>query len=239
MIRGGYGSAGAACHMRRAWILDCVCLCSLLLALLLPPDALAQPGSTGPAAIQVEALLPNTAVLMIDGQRRTLRAGESYQGVTLVSADARAAVLEIDGERQTVGLNRMITTRYSDPEKRQVDIPRNDRRQYITTAQINGRSVSVVVDTGANIVAMSSDHAERLGIDFRQGRPAKLETASHVVDAWMVNLASVEVGGIRVDNVQASVSEGDFPATILLGMSYLEHVELREKNGVLSLSRSW
>ncbi|GAB3323603.1 TIGR02281 family clan AA aspartic protease [Haliea atlantica] len=207
----------------------------LLVALLLVARVSAQP----PVAVQVEALLPNTAVLMINGQRKTLRAGDSFQGVTLVSADARAAVLEIDGKRQTVGLNRMITTQYVTPDKRQVDIPRNNRNQYVTTARINGRTAPVIVDTGANIVAMNSGQAERLGIDYRSGSPSRVETASDVVDAWVVKLDSVEVGGIRVDNVRASVMDGNFPATILLGMTYLEHVELQEKDGVLSLSRGW
>lgn len=220
----------------------CLCLALALHAVILSRPTLAQSSgesAAGAAAVHVEALLPNTAVLMINGQRKTLRAGDTFQGVTLVSADARAAVLEINGERQTVGLNRMITTQYAAPDKRQVDIPRNNRNQYVTTAQINGRTAPVIVDTGANIVAMNSSQAERLGIDYRSGSPTRLETASQVVDAWIVNLASIEVGGIRVDNVRASVMEGNFPGTILLGMSYLEHVELQEKDGVLSLSRAW
>ena len=54
-----------------------------------------------------------------------------------------------------------------------------------------------------------------------------------------VTLRSVSVGGIRVENVQATVLEGDFPSTILLGMTYLQHVDMEENNGVLSLSRDW
>jgi aryl-phospho-beta-D-glucosidase BglC (GH1 family) len=68
---------------------------------------------------------------------------------------------------------------------------------------------------------------------------SKLETASSIIDAWMVNLQSVELGGIRVENVRATVAEGDYPSTILLGMSFLQHVEMRERDGVLSLSRAW
>jgi len=208
----------------------------LLLAgiLLLPAVARAQAGS-----VTVEALLPNTAVLMINGQRKTLRAGTSFEGVTLISADANAALLEINGERQRLGLNRNITTNYVAPERRQLDIPRNDRMQYITTALINGRSIQVMVDTGANVVAMNARQAAALGVDYRAGVPSKLETASNIIDAWMVNLQSVEVGGIRVESVRATVAEGDYPSTILLGMSYLQHVELREREGVLSLSRAW
>jgi aspartyl protease family protein len=39
--------------------------------------------------------------------------------------------------------------------------------------------------------------------------------------------------------VRASVVEGNFPGTILLGMTYLQHVEIQESNGVLSLSKAW
>ncbi len=199
-----------------------------------PPEALAQAGS-----VTVEALLPNTAVLKINGQRKTLKAGDSFQGVKLLSADASAAVLEINGERQRLGLNRNITTNYVAPERRQLDIPRNDRMQYITSALVNGRRIQVIVDTGANVVAMNDRQATALGIDYKAGVPSKLETASSIIDAWMVNLQSVEVGGIRVENVRATVAEGDYPSTILLGMSYLQHVEMRERDGVLSLSRAW
>lgn len=208
----------------------------LLLAstLLLPTAALAQA-----ASVTVEALLPNTAVLLINGQRKTLKAGASFQGVKLLSADASVAVLEINGERQRLGLNRNITTNYVAPERRQLDIPRNDRMQYITTALLNGRSIQVMVDTGANVVAMNGQQAAALGIDYKVGVPSKLETASSIIDAWMVSLQSVELGGIRVENVRATVVEGDYPSTILLGMSFLQHVEMRERDGVLSLSRAW
>ena len=66
-----------------------------------------------------------------------------------------------------------------------------------------------------------------------------VETASGQVSAWIIILPSVSVGGIRVESVQASVVEGDFPATVLLGMTFLRHVKLQEDSGVLSLSRDW
>jgi aspartyl protease family protein len=47
----------------------------------------------------------------------------------------------------------------------------------------------------------------------------------------------VVVGEIAVENVPAMIVDGAYPATILLGMSYLRHVKLQEHNGILSLSR--
>ncbi len=189
--------------------------------------------------IEVEALFKDGAVVSIEGERKTLRVGQSHGGVTLLSAYSRTATFEVDGRQLVLGISRRIGTNFQEPVKQVVNIERNTQLQYQTTASIHGRQVQVMVDTGANVVALSSQQAESLGIDYRTGIPARVETASGVVNAWVVTLRSVSVGNIRVQNVRASVVEGQFPATILLGMSFLQHVDMSENNGVLSLSRAW
>lgn len=201
-------------------------------ALLLSVAVIVQAGS-----VEVQALLGPNAVLTVDGQRKMLRPGESLGAVTLVRTTDSAAILRINGKEQAVGLSRRVGTSYEAPLERVVAIPRNNQNQYLTTAQINGRGTPVIVDTGANIVAMSMNHARALGIDASEGRTGPVETASGVVTARFVMLRSVNVGGIRVDNVEATVVESDYPATVLLGMSYLRHVKMEEQNGILSLSR--
>ena len=190
-------------------------------------------------SIEVEALFTNAAVLQIGGERKMLKVGQSFRGVTLVAAHSATATLEVDGRQMELGISQRIGANYQEPEARVVTIQRDARLQYQTTARINGRQVQVLVDTGANVVAMSSGHASALGVDYSAGTPSRVETASGLVNAWVVTLGSVDVGGIRVDNVRASVVEGGFPATILLGMTFLQHVEIKENNGVLSLSRTW
>lgn len=189
--------------------------------------------------IEVEALFTDAAVLKIDGERKMLKAGQSYKGVTLVAAHSRTATLEVDGETMELGTSRHIGTQYEAAESQVVSIPRDAMLQYQTSATINGRTVQVLVDTGANVVALNSRHAQSLGVDYSAGTPGRVETASGSISAWIVTLRSIDVGGIRVDNVQASVVEGDFPTTILLGMTYLRHVKMQESDGVLSLSRAW
>jgi aspartyl protease family protein len=193
----------------------------------------------GSPNIEVEALFTDAAVLLIDGQRKMLRTGQSFGGVTLVAAYSRTATLEVDGATMVLGISRRVGTNYEPPGARVVEIPRDAQLQYQTTAAINGKRVRVLVDTGANVVAMSSRHAAALGVDYRAGVPGQVETAGGILQAWQVTLRSVDVGGIRVDGVQASVVEGDFPADVLLGMTFLRHVEMQETNGVLSLSRTW
>ncbi|MEM8662275.1 MAG: TIGR02281 family clan AA aspartic protease [Pseudomonadota bacterium] len=189
--------------------------------------------------VEVEALFTDAAFLKIDGERKMLKAGQSHKGVVLVSAHSRTATLEIDGVVVELGTTRRIGTRYERAESQVVSIPRDAMLQYQTTARINGRAVQVLVDTGANVVALNSRQADALGIDYSAGQLGRVETASGAVNAWIVNLRSVDVGGIRVENVQASVLEGSFPSTVLLGMTFLRHVKMEEVDGVLSLSRAW
>ncbi|MEO0435980.1 MAG: TIGR02281 family clan AA aspartic protease [Pseudomonadota bacterium] len=183
----------------------------------------------------VEALLPGTAVLRIDGRRTTLKVGKSSGGVRLISADAKSAVVEINGQRQQLGVSQRISGQFSAPEKRAVRIPLDQARQYRTNAEINGVRISVIVDTGANIIAMSERHAQLLGIDPTVGTQVRVTTAGSQVPGRSLLLDSVDVGGIRVHSVEATVIKGDFPVDVLLGMSFLEHVQMVDENGVLTL----
>ncbi|MEE4143955.1 MAG: TIGR02281 family clan AA aspartic protease [Halieaceae bacterium] len=197
------------------------------------------PAGSASAVIEVEALFTNAAVLRIDGERKMLKAGQSYRGVTLVAAHSGTATVEVDGQSLELGLSRRVGAHYETPAAQVVSIPRDALMQYQTGANINGRSMQVLVDTGANVVALNSTHARALGVDYTAGAPARVETASGTASAWIVTLSSVDVGGIRVDNVQATVVEGDYPSTVLLGMTYLRHVKMEESGGVLLLSRTW
>jgi aspartyl protease family protein len=189
--------------------------------------------------IEVQALFTGAAMLKIQGQSHLLKVGESFGGVTLLEADSSVALIELQGKRQQVTVSQRISGSYETPVQRSISIPRDAMMQYQSQAEINGRRVQVLVDTGANVVAMNSAQALALGISYTAGEPGRVETAAGVVKAWSVVLDSVDVGGIRVEGVRASVIEGDHPRAILLGMTYLRHVEMREKNGVLQLSRDY
>lgn len=88
-------------------------------------------------------------------------------------------------------------------------------------AQVNGKRVRFLVDTGATTVALTAADAKRLGMDpadLTFDRP--VNTASGQVHAAMVELDYVSVAGARVEKVQALVLERGLTSS-LLGMSYL------------------
>lgn len=97
----------------------------------------------------------------------------------------------------------------------------------------------MLLDTGANVVAMNAIDAKRLGIYYQDGKKVRVDTASHTVSAYSVNLPAISLGGIRVNNVAATVLEGSYPETVLLGMSFLQHVRFSEDQGVMVLEAKY
>lgn len=179
------------------------------------------------------------ALLRIGDQQRMLRKGQrSPEGVLLVSADTHA-VIEIDGQRKEVKLSRRIGGNFAASDTSEARIERNAQAQYLTTASINGRLTKVIVDTGANTVALSGTQAASLGIDYHRGTPTQVATASGVATAYAIQLDNVAVGSIAVPYVPAVVIEGAFPPVTLLGMTFLQRVGMREENGALFLKQKF
>lgn len=187
--------------------------------------------------IEVKALFNNAAMLNIDGRDQLLKKGQrSKEGVRLIDADSRKALVEYDGEQQTLFLSDRIGSSFKAPEKAQVHITMTENRQYITHGSINGRSARFLVDTGANVVAINSKMARSLGISLEDGVKMKTATASEELMSIAVNLKEIQVGDIKQRNVMAVIIEGDYPQDILLGMSFLQHVDISENAGLMVLT---
>jgi aspartyl protease family protein len=191
------------------------------------------------ATIEVRGLFRNGAVMVINGEQRLLKVGQtSPEGVKLVAADTRKAVIEVNGQRRTMTLSKQIASSFAPVEKKTTTVPRTANNQYLVTGTINGVNTEMLVDTGATAVAMSSATAQNLGIDYRNEKNKGVaRTASGLVTSYRVQLATVSVGEITLRNVTAFVNEGAYPHVVLLGMSFLRHVEIRDSGGVLVLEQ--
>jgi aspartyl protease family protein len=93
---------------------------------------------------------------------------------------------------------------------------------YDVDATVNGVTIPMMVDTGATMIALSYEDAERLGLG-----PASMNYAYTVMTAngpartAYVTLPEIEVAGIRRTNVQAGVAERGKLSGSLLGMNFL------------------
>lgn len=189
------------------------------------------------SSIEVQALFGGKAVVMIDGQRRTLSIGQtSPEGVKLVSADSKQAVLEVDGKAKSYKPGGAISLSYAKPEHFEEQIYANDRGMFHSVGTINGRTVRFLVDTGATTVAMNKSQAKQLGVDYRMtGERVVVSTASENVKGYRVRLKSVSLGKIKLRNVEAMVIDGDHPGPILLGMSFLGKLKVENSGGVMKI----
>ena len=201
-----------------------------LLALSLPAAA---------TDVTVIGLFPNMAVVTIDrGSPKTLKVGETTpQGVTLVSVTNGAAVLEIDGKRQTLEMGQHFETASMTGSRTSVTLAQDGRGHFRTDAFVNGAHVRFLVDTGATLVSLPTSEAQRLGINYLQGTPgySVLADGRRVV-SYRVNLESVSIGEITLYNVEGVVQGGGEP---LLGMSFLSRTEMRNDGQRLVLTKRY
>ena len=107
------------------------------------------------ADVQVNALFEGSAYLTVNGKQKLLRQGQSFQGVKLLQANPDEALVEIDGQQQWLDLSSRINANYRANTAREVVLHRDSQLKYMTQVAINGRSVAALVDTGANLMALS------------------------------------------------------------------------------------
>jgi aspartyl protease family protein len=192
------------------------------------------------ADILVLGLFRDMAILRVDGKQYKLRTGEvSPEGIKLIAANSEEAILEINGRRETYQLGNHISSSFSAPEKTGAII-RPVNGMYKVPGFINRQPVEFLVDTGASSIAMNANQARKLGINFRyEGEEGYSSTASGYAKIYKLKLDSVQVGDIVVKNVEAAVLEGNFPTTTLLGMSFLNRVNMKRDGQLLMLEKKW
>ena len=87
-------------------------------------------------------------------------------------------------------------------------------------------------------MALGRSDALRAGIEYTKGEPLTLQTANGQVRGWMVPLDKVRVGSFTLRNVPGVVLEGDMPY-VLLGMSFLNRMDMRREGSALYLRQRY
>ncbi len=106
-----------------------------------------------------------------------------------------------------------------------------DRRNdvLIVNVVIGGEPARLLLDTGASMVALTAEFAERAGLDWRENETFWVGTAGGVTRARRIRLESVALGGARVEGVQGAVVPAmsrDDGVDGLLGNTFLSHFEV-------------
>lgn len=196
--------------------------------------------STGVGAADV-ALIgligDKAAVLAVDGgDPKTVKVGQKWHGITVISVERGEATVEIDGQRRVLKIGQHHRAAAQAADRQSITLAADSRGHFITQGAINGNPVRFLVDTGATVVALPAAEAMRLGIDYRKGQPGMSSTAGGMVSTYRVRFDSVRLGDIEVLGVDGVVLEQGLDIA-LLGMSFLNRVEMKRDGHTMVLIR--
>lgn len=201
-------------------------------------------GTAQAQSVALAGMLGSKALLIIDGAApKILAPGETHEGVKVVSTTGDQAAVEISGKRHVLRVGEApISSGAGGGAGKQagqgnrIVLTAGSGGHFMTQGQVNGKAAQFIVDTGASAVSMTVTDAERMGVNYKSGRPVQLITANGTVLGWQTTLNSVRVGDVEVFDVPAVVAPRDMPF-ILLGNSFLTRFQMNRTNEEMVLTR--
>jgi aspartyl protease family protein len=181
------------------------------------------------------------ALLVINGGKpHWLAVGAtSTEGVKLVNVNGDSVTIESGGKRETVsmGQNSLLAGATAAGGNQSATLTADHGGQFFADGAINGVAVRFLIDTGASFVSMNTGDAKRLGIDYLSGQKTMMTTANGRALAYKVKLDEVRVGEITINNVEGMVHAGDGLPIMLLGMSFLNRMEMQRDGETMVLTK--
>ena len=107
----------------------------------------------------------------------------------------------------------------------EVAIARSPDGHFRVRGRVNDNDVQFLVDTGATVVALTQDDADRSGLyRLNDAYTEQVQTASGMTEAAPVVIARLELGDIVLEDVRAVIVR-DYPGPSLLGQSFLSRLQ--------------
>ena len=107
-----------------------------------------------------------------------------------------------------------------------ISIDKDRNGHFQTEARVDGSYLDFMVDTGATVIALKERDAARLGINPSPADyTANVSTANGPAKAARARLGSIEIGGVRVRDVDALIMPDGMLDQNLLGMAFLSRLK--------------
>ena len=129
--------------------------------------------------------------------------------------------------------NQDISSSYNTEGSAVVNLTQNHQGHYLANGFINGNPVTFLLDTGATLISIPAHIAQRLNLN--KGYATQSFTANGTIQVFLTRLNSVRIGSIELHNIRATINPHMHGDNILLGMSFLKHLEMTQKNKHLIL----
>ncbi len=186
----------------------------------------------------VLGLFQDRAMIKVDNRTHLYRVGQPpVNGLQLLEANARGAVVSLGGEVMNVNLVEGRGVRLERiAEDPSISIRLQEDGLYRTNGTINGQGREFVIDTGANRVALTTRDATELGVEYDESTAHPVLTANGRTVGYRVVLDEIAVGQIKVRNVEATIVENDTPIPVLLGMAFLKQVDVDIRGDMMRIT---
>jgi aspartyl protease family protein len=122
--------------------------------------------------------------------------------------------------------NQNVYTRQSG-DIAEVILKQNRYGHYLANGLINNSPVTFMLDTGATVISIPETLAKKLRL--KKGHPIRSSTANGYITVYSTLLKSVSIGAIELNNIRASINPHMRGDEILLGMSFMKHLEMTQK----------
>ena len=194
-------------------------------------------GSALATDVSLVGVVGSQAVVSVNGSPpHVMAAGSSFNGVQVVSVSPDRAVFMIDGKRESIALGQFYGGT-ADGGKETATLIADGTGAFIGQGSINGRSVRFMADTGASLVVMSGEDADRVGLGWRSAPVGMAHTANGDVQFHLVKIPTIKVGTIVLNNVDGAVQEKGLNLTTLLGQSFLNRTDMTRSGDTMVLTK--
>jgi len=115
----------------------------------------------------------------------------------------------------------------------EIVLEQNRGNHYVANAIMNGMPVEVLLDTGASSVSIPAHLADDMSLE-RQA-PMQVVTANGTISVYAATVDTIRIGDIVLHNIRATINPHMREDFVLLGMSFLKHLEFNQRGGQLIL----
>ena len=116
-------------------------------------------------------------------------------------------------------------------------LKRNRHHHYVLNGTINEIPVTFLLDTGATQVVIPYHLANRMNLS--PSARAYANTANGVIEVFTTHIDELNLSGIKLNNIEASLNPSMKGNEVLLGMSALKSLELIHRDGVLTIRQPY
>lgn len=182
-------------------------------------------------------VMGSKAMLMVNGgEPQAVAAGQSVDGVKVISVSSDQVVIEIGGKKRPLRVGQLAIGAPVADGSGKIVLSADAQGHFYTTGNINGTSVRFLVDTGATMISLGASDARRIGLDFNRGLKGMAQTANGQTMVSKLTLDTVRIGDVTLHGVDAVVHQSDMPMA-LLGMSFLNRMEMLRDGNTMTLKK--